>query len=106
MLFHQRSAMRPLSVSPCDCRMLLATLTALGGWCGTTQATTIAVTSTADTGAVGTLCRAINQANSAGGCAHDVRFNLSSNATIALTGPFGSRGANFGPPAKTEADRG
>lgn len=86
--------------------MLLAALTALGGWCGTMQATTITVTSTADTGAVGTLCRAINQANSAGACAHDVRFDLSSNATIALTSPFESWGANFGPPAKMEAGHG
>ena len=106
MLFQQRTAMRPLSVSPCACRMLLATLTALGGWCGTTQATTIAVTSTADTGAVGTLCRAINQANSAGGCAHDIRFNLSSNATIKLTSRLEGWRANFGPPAKTEANHG
>ena len=86
--------------------MLLATLTALGGWCGTTQAATFSATSTADTGAAGTLCRAINQANSAGGCAHDIRFNLSTNATIALTSQFESWVANFGPPAKTEADHG
>lgn len=86
--------------------MLLATLIALSGRCGTTQAATFTPASTADTGAVGTLRRAINQANAAGACAHDVRFNLSSNATIASTSRFESRGANFGPPPKMEAGHG
>jgi hypothetical protein len=86
--------------------MLLATLIALGGWCGAPQAATFTVTSTADAGAIGTPRRAIHQTNAAGACAHDIRFNLSSNATIALTSPFESWGANFGPPAKPEADHG
>ncbi len=106
MLLHQRSAMRPHSVSPCACRMPLATFFALSGWCGTTHAATFTVTSTADAGAVGTLCRAINQANAAGACAHDIRFNLLSDATIALTSRLESWRANFGPAAKTEADHG
>ena len=106
MLSDQRFAMRPRSVSPCACRMLLATLISLSGCCGTTQAATFTATRTADTGAAGTLCRAINQADAAGACAHDDKFNLSSNATIALTSPLESGGANSAPPAKTEADHG
>lgn len=87
--------------------MLLATFISLSGCRGATQAATFTATTTADTGPGGTLRRAINQANAAAACAHDIiRFNLPSNATIALTSRFESWGVNIGPPPKTEADHG
>jgi len=52
------------------------------------NATTFTVTSTADTGAPGTLRWAINQANAAGAGTHTIAFSLPSSSTIALTSPL------------------